>query len=275
VHDGNGHVTSFVFAFAAAGSQEPTGPTIRDYRENFRTLTPDAPSDWKIHHTRQVLRHDGDRILETRYLEEQGINIHKEDYLRAVPDKVHDEITTRQQDWWKKWAREHNVSVEQAYWKAPLAEYDEFAQRMEAEYSDWWLTHGSDASGSKARNVARIKNTLENNLSEFTADKAARKNRLGFAVGSLALFTLLADNAKAAANIASHTPTQLAKWNALEQQMETALTESEELGRVRWGTGVNLKNAWREYWLSLEIDTSTVNKVDAVIGAYVDANLEP
>lgn len=145
VTDAAGRVSEAFFGFAGAGAVEPQA-TLGNYRKLFLEATPDAAgTSWQVHHTIQVGRVVGpngttEQVLANRYLKERGINVHDKQYLRAVHPDVHKEITRRQANWWTMKAKEMGLGNDTitAMRRINLAEYDDFVQKLDVEYRQWW-----------------------------------------------------------------------------------------------------------------------------------------
>ncbi|RMG03382.1 MAG: hypothetical protein D6741_02350 [Planctomycetota bacterium] len=91
----------------------------------------------------------------------------------------------------------------------------------------------------------------------------------------IAVFMLFYESASAAASIANHNATQLARWRGLEINYRAGLEELQEKGRLSANRAHQIRQAWKEYSLSINLPEDTVDAVDIFVAAYIDANLEP
>src|SRR5262249_28424479 len=103
-------------------------------------------SNWHIHHSYQVGRHQKDGILEEilarRLWEElppnQRINVHDPAHLFAVPTYIHDQIHRETEAWWAAQMKKHGwKNYEQAFREVNLKEYKEFAEHLREKYKPY------------------------------------------------------------------------------------------------------------------------------------------
>ena len=254
------------FWFLGSGFVAAT-PTKGNYRRLFENLTPDLKdpkfADWEIHHTMQAGRINGKDVLAQRILKDRGINVHESQYLRALPKKIHAEITGLQKRWWNKKMKEKGWTRLEAYKKVDLDEYFAYVQKLDGEFRDVWVK-----AGKKKSDMLKV---IKRSGLSFAVNKANRMKRMGFAiVGSIGLFNLISENATAASNIANHTPAQLQKYNAFVDQYEIAINDVLENDRLSANRAHHLKNAFIAYGQALQLDQDALNTMSAAMGAHID-----
>jgi GT2 family glycosyltransferase len=278
VTDAAGNVASALFAFADGGPQTPQA-TKGTYEKLFRDATPDLPpanstdgsEGWQVHHTKQQ-----QPVISARYLRERGINVHDNQYLRGVPDSVHKEITAAQKAWWKLQAKRlsdmlgRQVSVDEAYRLVDLTDLDAFEQSLDQSYSRWWIAAGSRQKSA----VTKIKNLLSGARCKFVIEKASRWRQLGLALPALALFTLIAENAKACENIRNHTPSQLAAWDNFATIYHGKFELLLDRGYLRKSDGLDLKDAFIAYGTALELDREALSSMNGILTKQILTSTE-
>ncbi|NOX53927.1 MAG: hypothetical protein GXP27_05705 [Planctomycetes bacterium] len=252
ITDAVGRVTEALFAFADPVDARPRA-TASNYRKLFIQATPELEgrSDWEIHHTKQ-------RMIAERYLRERGINVHETEYLRAVPDFVHDEITAAQNKWWTQKAKElirrdpvRYGSLEEAMQvikeTIPLEEVEAFERQIETQYSKYWIKAG------EGRKIKIVQRRLKK-LGRFSLSKPSRFQNLGLTFTGFAILTLVTEKGKAAMNIANHPPQAQVAWRRLEGELNSYLDRGLERGYATKEDAMRVVDALVSYMRALGLD---------------------
>ena len=89
----------------------------------------------------------------------------------------------------------------------------------------------------------------------FTVGRPSRLNKVGLGTGlaAIGLFTLFNDSAKAAGNIASHSPQQIAALDAFIIQYDEAMDEVLENGFLSNNRAHHLADSFSNYVRLLEL----------------------
>ena len=145
------------------GKRKSAQALADDYRENFKEATPAMPDGWQVHHTKQ------DKLRE-RYQNEKGINIDDPQYLKGVPDKVHQDINYLQNKWAESKMRELGILgakevLNDDNKKAKFAEFwsrvslddaEAFEKTLDKIYAKYWIKAGDgEASVEKGAQPRR------------------------------------------------------------------------------------------------------------------------
>lgn len=177
--DGEGHSETEVSGVSAAADPfQLGGLQFVGFREDFVAKLEDKfaaifkGNQWKVHHVYQ--RSPALVALKTLV---DGIDFDPDalENLRGVPAHVHQEITTRQNQWWKaqgdelvltkqldpKNARQGHFTVKQIIDAHPdtatlLKQYDELVDSIDSKYSKYWV-----AGGASLKDAQRVAKNLE------------------------------------------------------------------------------------------------------------------
>jgi len=229
-----------------------------------------VPSNWPIHHTKQD-------VLAARYLKEKGINIQEKQYLRAVPNDVHDIIGGEQNRWWWKKVKDlrdagdTSVNISNVYQKVPLADVEAFEAKLASEWSSHWVTNGA-----KSADVTRVAKKLEAAGGKFglVAGEGQRLKRLGIlAAAALPIFDLIvgwSNPAYAAVTLDAEHDAQLQNVKRkYEMCIDDAL--SPPTYRVSKINAQLLAEAVEVFVQRFDNDAAI--RIRTTMGAYIDLNL--
>ena len=280
-----GEVNEAIFGFVVAGTQAPTGPTVRTARENFKKLTPGFDDTWEVHHILQVGRHESasgvENILADRFRDEMGINVNKPKYLRGVHKVHHYELNALQRLYWGQLREEMEdtygfpVTKEFAMKNCNLSDYKEWAEAISEDprYTSKWIKHGTDSwlFPTRTRRIAKTNDYFKNDLAHWVKGKGTWFQGKGIILSSVVYLTLFYDSACACASMANNSDTALAKWDAFESLYHQGLAELRgPHGKLTQNTAHHINAAWKDYCLSTNLDSEAVEKIHTVIGAYID-----
>jgi len=195
ITDSQGRSIDALFGFTQAGAQMPGPQTAPQGTDAFKKVTPlpaGTGTKWNVHHTKQAR-------LAKRYWDERGINVHMEEYLRAVPEDVHvQHITPQQNAWWRKKAQALGVNVADVYddVRVTLAEVEIFEAELNGQFNRFWVPARANAQDiMKAANEAREQRFI------LQITKASRWKNAGIIAGTLPVFMLLTSKAQAFQNM--------------------------------------------------------------------------
>jgi|GEM_PF-3140232 len=246
-------------AHSASSFADPI-PNSKNYDRLFENATPhlnQLDTEYDIHHTKPAR-------LADRYLAEQGINVHENRYLRAVPRDIHvKEITPA----WNRWCNYH---VREGTWgpdreaffnSVPLDEVDNFMDQVHANVeADWFVEAGADK-----KRIKQVGTNFKTKRGKFLAGKAKRLKDLGFIIGAYSLFQLFTENAKAAQVIVNHDPAANAALQEFENQYDITLDSAIDNGWVTRTQAEKLINAFIGYAQALQLDGQTLDGVRTVL----------
>jgi hypothetical protein len=260
ITDTNGNVNEGLFAFLGAGDVEPQA-TKGTYRANFLQATPNMPAGWQVHHIYPQGGQES-QILAKRYLNELGINVHDNQYLRGADPTVHGRITAEQNAWWSAKAKSLGLGddVVQAKKIASMADVKAFDDALYARYSDLLL----DAGASK-KAVAKIKSAIPKELPTLTMSKMSFLKSVGVVFAGIEFFDLLTGNAQAAEAIAKHTPAQDGAFNTFVQNYETAIDDAITFNRLSYNKAAQVKEGFIAYLQALGLNEGAVNNISRLM----------
>jgi hypothetical protein len=265
ITDSGGYVGEGAFTFFVAGGVEVQA-TKNNYRKLFVDATPVMkdldPKEWPVHHW-----YEQKPGLTERLRKKLGINVHAKENLVALPKDIHYEITKRQGDWWRKTAKEKfRGNIWRAYREVDLNEFKTWANQMNAEYADYMITAGHDASRT-GRPVQIMKNLRKiGGVEGFRLTSARRIKKLGLAPpGGIGLLDV-GENLKFGINIYNHPPAAVAALNRFISSYEAAVDEAMgPAGRVKYNTGAHLKDNFINYMKAMEVPEKVVTSVSGLM----------
>ena len=214
----------------------------RGYRKAFKDATPALPDRFQVHH----IFEQGRDILAQRFRNELNIDLNDLDNLRGLSKETHGEINAIQAKFWAAKAKEYHVDISQEgyneiYKRVPLEEVRKLQAEIEATYKSFWVK-----SGATAQEIAAVEKRLKNQrlMNLRPARIEATLKKIGIAATGFAIFTLIADNANLAKNIANPSPVvqasldNMLKWYAAvyEVRVTRGFVKQEEWGALQDAT---------------------------------------
>jgi RHS repeat-associated protein len=187
----------------------PRIPTKNTYRQDFIDKTPAIKgTDFQIHHTLQQ-----EEVLAKRFLEEKGINVHEQQYLRAANQEIHKILNKQQMKFWEDIAadmsREANrkITPTEAKKLIDLDIVEGHSKSLTSTYEDCLVK-----SGATAKDIGRAQansKKLLNNPKDLAKRLAVTSKIDWQKLMTAAQLLMLAHLAYSAGNaIASPTPQQ-------------------------------------------------------------------